>query len=160
MTATGLGACRVDLPSRSSCRAQVAYRMQRTIVTALLLLLFLPGKSWCQADVSTATVTGTLTNQTGERMPAASVVLVSNERGTVRNATTDEAGVYRLSLIDPGTYDLQFSAPGFAMRTVQIQLKVGQIAVVDAQLPVAGIVEQVVVTGGEQLIDVRRTQQA
>ena len=136
------------------------YAFARAVVTALLLLLALPASSWCQADVSTATVTGTLIDQTGDRMPAASVVLVSIERGTVRNATTDNAGVYRLSLVDPGTYDLQFAAPGFATRTMRIQLNVGQVAVVDAQLQVAGVVEQVVVTGAEQLIDVRRTQQA
>src|SRR6476619_1972249 len=76
------------------------------IVTAALLL---PSVAFAQG-----TLTGTVKDQSGSVLPgvtvaASSPVLIEK----VRTGVTDGAGQYRITGLNPGTYSLTFTLPGF-----------------------------------------------
>ncbi|HMW03253.1 MAG TPA: carboxypeptidase-like regulatory domain-containing protein, partial [Acidobacteriota bacterium] len=66
-----------------------------------------------QADVATATIRGTVTDESGSPLANASITAKNNERGFSRSVLTSEAGEYQLPFLQPGTYDLVIEANGF-----------------------------------------------
>ena len=76
--------------------------------------------------------------------------------GRVLTTTTDEGGRYRFPSVQPGTYSLTASLPGFTTAKVeQIVLRVGQTATIEIQLNVGGLAENVQVTSEAPLIDLK-----
>ena len=58
---------------------------------------------FAQAGVADSTVKGNVTDQSGAGVSQATVTVVNAERGVVRNSKTDDAGAYRVPLLQPGT---------------------------------------------------------
>jgi len=100
-----------------------------------------------------ATLSGTITDPTGATVSGATVEATNTETGLKRNASTDDAGRYRLFALPVGRYDVSFGKQGFAeeVRT-GIQLAVGQAAVVDMALRVGSQNEQVTVSSDAPLV--------
>ncbi|HEX6505705.1 MAG TPA: TonB-dependent receptor [Terriglobales bacterium] len=72
-----------------------------------------------------ATLRGTVTDQTGARVPDATVTL-TDDSGAGRTVTSDPNGVYSLPLLAPGAYRLQASAPGMGMEEpLSVTVKAG-----------------------------------
>jgi hypothetical protein len=74
----------------------------------LLALLLMPASAWAQA------LSGVVTDNSGAVLPgvtveAASPALIEK----VRTATTDGSGRYRIESLQPGTYSVTFTLPGF-----------------------------------------------
>src|SRR5581483_12267490 len=70
---------------------------------------------------------GTVQDSTGAMLPQATVKLTSREQGTVRNATTNQSGVYQFSFLPPGTYDVEVTAQGFkSLKVTGVTLAVAQ----------------------------------
>src|SRR6185369_11986482 len=78
----------------------------------ILLSLILPVTLHAQA-AGTASVQGTVTDQTGAAVPGATVTLTQTATGTSRASTTDGAGVYALPNVPVGPYSLSVAASGF-----------------------------------------------
>ena len=78
---------------------------------ALLLLLALPGVAMAQ---NTGKLAGTVTDDTGETLPGATVFLPEIQRG----AATDIDGNYTILGIPVGVYEVQFSSVGFQGQTI------------------------------------------
>src|SRR5207244_3709110 len=66
--------------------------------------------AWAQA---TAQVSGTVTDQSGARLPGAEVTATQTETGLVRTVVTNETGSYGLPSLPTGPYTLGVSMPGF-----------------------------------------------
>ena len=114
-----------------------------------------------QVDVSTATLKGTITDQSGAAVSRATVEAISVARGVTRSAATDGEGVYRIPLLQPGQYELRVELDGFqTFRAQNITLTVGQVGVVDVKLAVGAMNSEITVTADVQLIETERTQQA
>ncbi len=114
-----------------------------------------------QADVSSATVKGTVTDQQGAAVAKATVTVKDLDQGASRTDTTDSNGEFQIRLVRPGLHDITVEAPGFAEYLLKdIQLTVGQTANFDIDLQVAGVRTEIVVTSSAPLIEVERTQQA
>src|SRR5215472_5695170 len=64
-------------------------------------------------QTETATVSGLITDETGAVVPGAEVRLQSVERGTIQNATTNNAGIYVFASVQPGQYQIRVQKPGF-----------------------------------------------
>ena len=82
-------------------------------LAVLIVVLLVPASAFAQASL-----TGVVRDSSGGVIPgvtveAASPVLIEK----VRSAVTDNAGLYRIVDLRPGTYTLTFSLPGFT--TVQ-----------------------------------------
>src|ERR1700736_884082 len=90
-----------------------------------IVLAVLPLSS-ASAQVS-AGLSGTVTDQTGARVPSARVTAKSVDLGTERTSVTDAAGRYELSSLSVGTYEIHVTKQGFSeeIRT-GVHLVVGQ----------------------------------
>ena len=56
---------------------------------------------------------GTVTDPSGAVVSNATVTLKSNGTGETRTTTTNSSGLYRFSLLSPGSYTVSVSAQGF-----------------------------------------------
>ncbi len=79
-----------------------------------LFLLFVFGGGLTASGQSTlGSVTGTVHDPSGAAIPHATVVLHRQESDTDRTLTTGADGTYNALNLDPGTYTLRVTAPGF-----------------------------------------------
>jgi len=121
----------------------------RFVLIGVLLVLFA-----APAFAQEATISGTITDQTGGVLPGVVVRAVHVESGNNFETVTDSAGGYRLA-VRIGTYRLAAEIAGFApLERTGLQLLVGQQAVVNLQMAPATLQESVTVTGEAPLIDV------
>ena len=100
------------------------------------------------AEAQTAVVSGKVLNETGEPLPAVTVVLPALEIG----AFTDEKGVFRLENVPQGSHAIEFRFLGY--RTVRSEITVSEDrpAVLEVTMePEALIGEEVTVTGDRDL---------
>ncbi len=136
------------------------YQLVRILFTlSIFLTIAIP--AFGQADVSSATVKGTVTDPQGAAVANAVVNVKDLDQGSIRTATTDSKGEFQAPLVRPGVHDITVEAPGFAQYLLKgIQLTVGQTATFDITLQVAGVKTEVVVTTSAPLIEIERTQQA
>ena len=87
--------------------------MARRILAFLtfLVIAFFPGI--VQAQVTTATLNGTVTDATGAVIPGAQVLLQNNATGLIRKIATNSVGTYTFDFVPIGTYSVEVSSPGF-----------------------------------------------
>ncbi len=131
-------------------------------VLAPLTFLFASAVAvFAQADVSSSTVKGTVTDQQGAAVANANVTIKSDLLGVTRTAVTDSDGVFQVLALRPGLYDIHLQAPGFAQYLIKdVQLTVGQTAVYDIKLEIAKVTNEVTVTSSVPLVEIERTQQS
>lgn len=128
----------------------------RLIVLAISVTaigLAIPSSISGQSKSITATLSGTVTDPSGARIPKATAKLTNPENGIVRTATTTETGEFTFAFLPEGTYTLEVSAPGF--KTTQqkgIVLTAGASLSVGIALTV-GATEQVIVNSTAPLLE-------
>src|SRR5882724_4794166 len=103
------------------------------------LVLFIASSLFAQ----TATLRGTVTDETGAIIPQAKVTL-SGPGGLVKTTTAGDDGTYSFAGLAPGNYTVQASAPDLAQQPVKTALKLG-VQTLNLQLKVASTVQQVTV---------------
>src|SRR5207244_4043244 len=100
-----------------------------------------------QADVSSATVKGTVTDPQGATVPNATITIKDLAQGTIRNVISGSNGEFQAPTLRPGLYEITVEAQGFAQYLLkEIQLTVGQTANFEIKLQVAGVKTELVVT--------------
>jgi hypothetical protein len=125
---------------------------------ALSLGLVMPGVARAQSGVTGGDIRGTVSEQQGGVLPGATVTVTNTETNVSRTATTDHRGNYFVAALPPGTYVVTAEMAGFAGRKREgLALHLGQTAQADFTLPLAGRVEEVIVTAEPGLIDEGRT---
>jgi hypothetical protein len=126
-------------------------------LTLALLLLPLDATS----QVSTATVNGTITDESKSVLPGVTVTATDRETGRQYVAVSDDRGVYRLVNMPPGTYRFQAELPSFATVEIQtVELLVGQNATLGFVMKIATLAETLTVVSEAPLVDVRSSQVA
>jgi hypothetical protein len=96
------------------------------------------------AQTVTGTITGLVTDPTGAVIPGASVVALDLDTGVNSPTTTDAAGLYRISYLPIGRYQVTVKAPGFGDQTIPaFSLEAVQTATFNVKLA-AGTVSQTV----------------
>ncbi len=106
------------------------------------------------AQVTTATISGTIRDETGAILPGVTVKVKNVETGITRTTITDDQGRYHAPNLALGDYEVQAELTGFqtGLRS-GIKLTVGREAVVDFTLKVGEITEKVVVVGEAPLVN-------
>jgi len=131
------------------------------IVTFLFPAILLSGV-FSPAGAQTArfgTITGTLTDSSGAIVPAATLVVKSDDTGDERSVTTNGDGIYYVAFLQPGSYELTANKPGFASVTrTDLTLHVGQILTIDFQLPLQAAKDTATVTAEAPIVDVEKTE--
>src|ERR1700723_1643308 len=87
----------------------------RRVCFVMFCLFFLPIFSPVSLAQTAATgaLSGTVTDPSGAVVPNVAVALTNIGTGQVRTDTTGGDGSYRIGLLAPGEYKVQFSAAGF-----------------------------------------------
>jgi len=99
------------------------------------------------AQNTTGTIRGTVTGAGGAPIVSAQIVARNVNTGATRTALSNEAGVYTLVGLTPGTYDVNVRRIGSAPETRRIVVQIGAMQVQDFSLtPQAAVLETQVVT--------------
>jgi hypothetical protein len=129
------------------------------LLVAIFLLTSIP--TLAQSHATSAELKGTITDPSGAVLPGIVVTVTNTGQALTRTAITEERGEYRVLVLPPGTYEVKVEGEGFATQVKKdVELTVGQIAVVDFQLAVGVKTEIVEVTAAAPLIETERVQQA
>src|SRR5262245_1099723 len=118
------------------------------VVLMFTLLALVPVGAWAQE----ATLSGTVTDSTGGVLPGVAITATHTATGNTFVAVTDERGGYRLP-VRVGMFKVDAELPGFGSVSRQIELLVGQTAVLNLQMAPSTVQESVTVTGEAPLVD-------
>lgn len=119
--------------------------------TVLAMLLFL--STGAVAQETTATIVGTVTDDTGAVLPGVSIVAKHLSTGRSYEFVSSATGAYTATLLPIGPYEVTFHLQGFQQLTVKgITLSVNDRVSVDGKLKVGGVSEVVEVTGVSLMI--------
>jgi hypothetical protein len=115
-------------------------------VFSLVLISLLVSVPAC-AQVSGATLSGTVADVAGSPVPNASVSIKNTATAITREVSTDSAGFYSAPNLPPAVYEVTSSAPGFSTQVqTGITLTVGAQQALNFVLKVGQVSERVVVT--------------
>src|SRR5271170_279840 len=104
-------------------------------------------------SAGTGALTGTVTDPTGAVIPVVTVTLKNAETNQARSVTSGSDGVYKFTLLPPGTYDVRFSASGFKTAEVAgVTINVTETPVVDRVLEVGAQTDQITVEASAETL--------
>ena len=123
------------------------------VCAALLLSSTAPAAARQQS--ASATLRGVITDPHGAAVPGAFVRARNVATGAERETKTNDEGVYVLSNLPPGDYEVRVEATGFAREISEspVALRVGQTVTLDVSLKVGTIGEVVNLVGHGPLVD-------
>src|SRR5260370_11560055 len=128
--------------------------MQRSLLSLVLVVVC----TLCQVALAqtTATLSGTVSDQGGGVVPNADVVITNLDTQQVRTTKTDEAGLYYVPGLPPGNYKVSATAKGFeTVVQPNVGLTVGLQQTINFILKPSQLAERIEVTG-----EVERVQTA
>jgi hypothetical protein len=137
------------------------FRLQAAVLSAVAALGVFVGTAAVGAFVEpiahaqsllAGDITGILTDSSGAIVSGATVKATSKETGAVVTSTTSATGLYRFSLLKPGTYTLTASAQGFKEVSATVTVAVGQVLTQNLTLSIGSNLETVEVTATAQLL--------
>src|SRR5258705_5518769 len=120
---------------------------------ALALLLTAAAAS---AQLSTAELSGRVTDPAGAVLPGVTVPMPRTDTQATRTAVTDADGTYVLSNLPTGPYRLEVGLQGFRSYVQNgIVLQVGATPTINVSLELGNVAETITVEGAAPLIDVK-----
>lgn len=135
-------------------KAKQHYGKLRLLLGALLLFFFADGQQLHAQSQITASLTGTVLDASGKAVNGAKVTLTSQGRGFSRTYTTEENGLYTITLLPPDTYNLEAEAAGFKhYKQEGINLAAGATADQNISLAVGAVTEVVEVSSQAPLLN-------
>jgi hypothetical protein len=123
--------------------------MKRVLVRGVLAIVFLVGVMTLavQAQVPTGTINGIVTDPHQAVVVGAHVSATERTTGVTHETVSNGNGVYSISDLTIGVYDVRIAAAGFAVSELQgVQLQAGRASTLDAELKLAEVGQRVNVT--------------
>src|SRR5439155_5955101 len=121
-------------------------------IVFLSIMLGCVGPAFSQS--STGSISGTVTDQNGAVVLGATVFGKNTETGFVRSVITNSSGLYRLTDIPSGPYEITIEAASFKKYSRSgITLDVGQDARSDAVLELGAIEDSVTVNENASMLN-------
>ena len=132
-----------------------SFRWVAVLPLLMLALVVLGLPSTLRAQV-TATLSGTVEDQSGGVIPGATVTLTNEATKFATVNTSNGAGLYAFPSLTPGTYDIKASAKGFQAKQVTgIVLNAGDAKTVPAlDLTVGAESQTITVSASAEMIPV------
>ena len=129
-------------------------RVLRRLLMGLTCLVWLPASAYAQASI-----TGVVKDSSGGVLPGVTVEASSPALiEKVRTAVTDNAGLYRIVDLRPGTYTVTFTLPGFtSVKREGVELTGSFAASINAEMRVGALAETITVTGETPVVDIQNT---
>jgi len=114
-----------------------------------------------QSSSTSGSIGGTVVDQSGGLVNAATVTARNTDTGQERSAKTGTGGEFRIPLLPVGNYELKVSAPGFGeLKESGIVLRVGDDLDLKLELKASGASEVVNVTAEAPIADPGKTEVA
>ncbi len=133
-------------------------RLEISSLVGCLVLLLSGGA--LQAQVTTATLYGIVTDSTGASIARATATLTNNGTGANYVRTTDVAGEFGFTFVPVGTYTLRITAPGFkAFEGSDLTLSAAQNTRRNYTLEVGDVTETIEVTSLTPLVNTVSAEQ-
>src|SRR5712672_2663140 len=132
-------------------------RLVRTLLAGSCLLFFSSlNAGIAYAQVSGATLSGTVTDSSNSVVPNASVAALDVNKGVARTVTTDADGFYTVPNLVPGNYKVTVTSQGFQTYVHSgIELTVGEKQVLNVSMTVGQISQQVQVTSEAPVVELQ-----
>src|SRR2546427_7895638 len=122
----------------------------------LAVILLAATTSVAVAQITSATISGTIKDETGGVLPGVDVVVRNVETGLTRSVVTDSNGYFTVPGLPPGRYEARASLQGFRTGVQSgIALAVAQRAGLNLVLTVGATAESITVTGESALVETR-----
>lgn len=129
-------------------------RVDRSGFWMLMLLVVAAWGSAVYAQQITGAVTGTVLDSSGAAVVGTSVKLTNIGTAFTQTTTTDTSGDFQFRLLQPGTYLIEVSSPGFkTFRRDGIIVEADRSLAVPVTLEVGQTSETVEVVGGTPLLE-------
>jgi hypothetical protein len=121
-------------------------------IVFLSIVLGCGGPAFSQS--STGSISGIVSDQSNAVVQGATVICKNTATGFMRPAVTNSSGLYRLTDLPPGPYEITIEAPSFKkLERGGITLDVGQKVTVDASLEPGGIAESVTINENASMLN-------
>ncbi|HEY3052688.1 MAG TPA: carboxypeptidase-like regulatory domain-containing protein, partial [Thermoanaerobaculia bacterium] len=131
------------------------FRITKVLVTALLVAITI-APAIAQTS-TTGAIEGKVTDSSGATLPGVTVEIQSPQLQGTKTEVTDSRGMFRFSLLPPGTYSLTASLSGFSpTRQGDINVALSRVVTLDVRLSSA-VVEKITVTAAAPVVDVTST---
>ncbi len=118
------------------------------------LLVAVLGAAGASAQLSTASLSGTITDPTGAVVPNAKITMTQTDTNFVRVSTSLADGTFHEEFLPVGPYKVSVVAPGFkTLQRAGVVLSVMQSATLDLVLEIGGQSETVSVTADVPLVN-------
>jgi hypothetical protein len=125
--------------------------VRTSLLLVLGVIILVSSQAFAQ---STATLRGTVTDQSGAVVPNAKVTARNQGTGIERTTQSDSTGNYQIAALPAGTYDVDVSAPGLATQNAKgVVLPVSQVVAMDFKIGVQKATEVVNVSGEAPVIE-------
>ncbi len=99
-------------------------------------------------------ISGRVLDPDGLALPGATVVITNAGTGFTRESVTADTGAYSVPNLEPGTYNVAVTMAGFGNATrTGLVLAPGSLVTLELKLAVAGLQENLVVTGEAPLVE-------
>jgi iron complex outermembrane receptor protein len=125
---------------------------QRSLIRLSLIVVVLT-YSIGSAQVSaqqTGTISGTVSDSSGNVLPNASVQILAGSRNVSRQSTSDAQGTFMVDGLTPGDYTVDVASDGFTDKKHSgLVVAAGQTVTVSIQLAVALVSQEVIVTAAD-----------
>src|SRR5438874_1721777 len=112
----------------------------------------------CMGQSNYASLSGTIFDPQHHAVPGASIQLVSLSTHAVRQATSNEQGIYQINALLPEEYKLNVQASGFSASTQTVHLEVGQQTTCEVTLQLTSLTGTVTIQS--ETMNVLRTTDA
>ena len=144
----------IDRNGGIAMRSRSCKDCSSTIFLFLVVILGALFPVCSSAQVSGATLSGTITDATGAVIANVQVSIKNEATAEVRNVSVDAAGLYAAPNLLPGKYDVTVTAPGFAT-TIQkdVTLTVGGQQVLNIKMKVGQVTEKIEVNDLPPAVD-------
>ncbi|HYE74966.1 MAG TPA: carboxypeptidase regulatory-like domain-containing protein, partial [Blastocatellia bacterium] len=123
-------------------------RLRRWMLTGwsiILLMLALP--LLAQAQVLYGSITGNVTDASGDAVPGATVTVTNNQTNLSREVQTDNSGSFDVPTLQAGTYTIKVTASGFKTATkTDVVVTLNNVSRANIAMEVGQVTENVVVT--------------
>jgi hypothetical protein len=104
-------------------------------------------------------LSGTVTDATDAVLPGVTVTATHTETGNTFFGVTDANGNYLINVLRTGSYTLKVELTGFTTLTrTDLQLQVGQHAVLNFKMSVSSVEESLTVSGSAPLVDLTQSK--
>ncbi len=132
-------------------------------VAALVLILsasmaLTTGFALAQAQANAADLSGSVLDPQKGAVAGAAVSVRNVATNLTREVVANDEGVFRITNLPPGNYEVTVQAPDFATAVIPaVNLTVGQVAELNVQLQLGAVGTTVTVTGTTALVEASRT---